>query len=1044
MSKTIPGDVTTESTKQYASEPVLIVQISTSVGNFFATKKLGNGDGLFDYNARGYIKSIDNLSDQIKTSSTGTARSISISLQYLSSEYKNVLTIGHACTVWQYFITSGGSLTSGLELFSGIVSSPISWNEEKDELTFDVISKVSDAEIGFSLDEEGSYSYTPDDQAYGKMWPIVYGNVRDVPSVQIQKSIVGKLTEQVNINSTTVDVEDGEDFTQTTAMIVLFGPVTCEGSFTGKTFTFTDINTAQFAAVSVASRPGGDPDEENYAVLWITGNLTVKDREFYSSTLGQSNYCYKQETVSGTTKCWFRSRWGSWTDDVWTDSFPSTITEIAGAIRDSWDVAANNYNHSFTVRADAPVVRIQADGFLHADSQVVYIASYKATTLLAVKAFRTIDGNKILCDVPSSYYASSTDDTLGSGILSRKIVMDIPLSKRDKEGWGDILYCCLTGVVSGNTSDIIDDIITDWTNFSSDSTTFISVATAIANYPSNFAVLQHVDAQQLSEQIAWQARCRLYLQVSTLYIEYIGIEPTPVNTITNDDIELKTSVFSLTDEVELITKFIAKWKDSYSPDSEINDHIIKENIADYGMIEQEYDFFIYNVKENVEKSASFWAHRFANIWKLVSFDSFMDNLNLEAGDAIQYNTNGLDLFDSNVKGTVERLVIDQHTGKMTLDFWLAVLAQEVDQDSEAWLTDGGDSLTDIDVSDCRLYDYEIEIEHSDVDDRSSSYIQTNTSTARQETLTGRVFPASIIQDSPNSDSILCEILNWNEPQWSEGRKPDYAVGEGVTHGGEPYMCIVAHTPSGANQPVATGNTWWMDLNSFAVEYTFADSSLNLDNMEQPLIVGLQIPVAYIGGTWTGFDLVTPKPLYEEVFAFKCTEVAPAATNLTCELVHFDNAPAWANATYYPKYKFVVEGSRLFEAKIAHDSITAANKPITGTLQASYWTEHTTAEVYFEIKGATNLDDLSNPLVEDDIVYAKYDGSQWNCIQTLYQAGIGSINYGKVNRVDVDHIGFYGVILYIFDATLWESPSDQSARDRFVSGGEGQVTMYNVA
>ena len=108
------------------------------------------------------------------------------------------------------------------------------------------------------------------------------------------------------------------------------------------------------------------------------------------------------------------------------------------------------------------------------------------------------------------------------------------------------------------------------------------------------------------------------------------------------------------------------------------------------------------------------------------------------------------------------------------------------------------------------------------------------------------------------------------------------------------------------------------------------------------------------------------------------------------------------------------------------------------------TEHTTAEVYFEIKGATNLDDLSNPLVEDDIVYAKYDGSQWNCIQTLYQAGIGSINYGKVNRVDVDHIGFYGVILYIFDATLWESPSDQSARDRFVSGGEGQVTMYNVA
>ena len=1019
--RTIPPGDQTELAKQYGAEPILVLKIVWSGGDtkYYATKGLGTEDGSTAANAIGSMMSIENFSEQITVGSAGSINNISVSLIGIRSYYDSNALQGKVCTVYQYFLASG-SLTTGTTMFVGKIASPITWAEDSDLLSFDVISHVPESEIGFALDRNGSYSYTPDDAAFDKMWPIIFGTCRDVPALQIQKSIVGKLTEQLNVDTTSVDVEGGEEFTQSTAMSVLFGVVACQGSFSDKEFTFTSINDARYTSISLASRPGGDTDEDNYAVLWLTGNLTVKGSYCYDSTLGQANFCYKQQTSGSNTKCWFRSKWGSWSDGVWTDAYPSTgINEIAGAIRPSWNQASYNYIHSFTVKADAPVLRLDTGGVVHADSQVLYVGSYVWASLKAVKAYRTVDGEKVLCNVPSSYYTEGGDSGKGSGVSSRIITMDLPLSKRDKEGWDDQLYCSYQISSLKNTADAIEEIITTWTSLTIDSSTFASVKTALTNYPSNFVVLSQSDALRLCENIAWQARCALRIVNNVVYIIYLSIEPLPTINVTDDDFEIMTTLLSLTDETDLITKFTANWKDSYAAEAKLQTHVLKENVSAYGLTQSEYDFNIFNVSEWVEKSATFWAHRYANIWKLVSFDSFLENMELQALDPVTLTTTAHGIVSSSVTGIVQNISIAQQDGKVRLDLWLPVISGTQTKDANAWLTDGGDSLIDVDISDLRLYDYEIEIEHSDEEDRNSSFEQQAIANAVQKTMLNKVIVGQLIEDLQPDTVIRCSVTSsWNEPEWNDGRTPGYIIGEGCTYNGDPYLAKTNHNPTQGNKPAPGGNSTWQDLLDFDVEFPYADPTAYLNAMEQPLLTGLMIPISWVGDAWVGFDLVSPKPFYEEIYAFKCTEVATAATNLTCKSIWFDNASAWANGTYIPKYSFRIASSRLFEATIPHDSVTALNHPITGSQGSYYWVEHTTVEVYFSIKGVTNLEDLSEPLAINDIVYAKYDGSQWNCIQTLYEGGSGAgVLHGKITQaVTLAGYSVYKFKIYEDDGT----------------------------
>ena len=897
MSRTVPANDLIEATKQFASEPIIIVKIFWSSGNkFYSSKKLGIGDGSTAANAIGLIMNIENFSEQIKVGNSGKINNLSIDIAGLRSYYDSNILYHTPCIIYQYF-WDDSSLTSGIVMFAGWIASPITWNESSDILSFDIISQVEDSEYGFSLNESGSYGYTPDEDAYDVPWPIVFGKCLNVPSIRIQTGATGKVIEPFLRTSTVLEVEGGEDFAQTpTELRLLIGSVVVTGEFDGKQLTLNLINEPRYTTITVAAVPGGDDDEDNFSVIWLTGNYDVKGSFLYSSTLEQYNYCYRQETVGGNTKVWCQNKWGTDASGVWVDTRPITINETAGAVRDSWIRYPENYIFGFIVKADAAVYRINTNGTIHTDSQVKYVAGLYADTVLDVKAYRTIDKKKILCNIPSSYYTKTAED-VGAGFNSSIITMDQLLSSRDKEGWDDDLYVSLDGIQSSNTSILLKWMIDTYSDYSTDSTSFTAGETALTNYPSNFVLFDQGDTMKICEEIAWQCRCSLRISNSIVYLRYLEAEPTVMDAIIDDDdFEIKTTHLVLSDETELITKFIAKWKRSYSPEDKIQTYIKEENSSTYGLIKGEYNFWIYNVKEHVERATTFWAHRYANLWKLLSFDTFTDVINLEAGDSVRLMTTSHDIVSSYLTTLAESVSIDK--GLIHLNLWLPVIAGSQTQDANAW-DDSVDSLTDIDTSDLREFNYEVELEESEAVSKSS--------------------------------------LN---------------------------------------------------------------RSLDRDDYED-----IQEDIVFYASSTTA-----------RIFRFIATQDAPAQKFITSTLNYFYTVPGWSSNLYYALTRFVMHTNRLFYCKQAHEADVIVTQPISGSGWTAFWTEMTSPSINFKIKGATNLDDLSEPLVTNDLLYAYYDIATftWKSVQILYEGGSGSgIQYARISQV-VTHAAETEYEMYLID------------------------------
>jgi hypothetical protein len=83
--------------------------------------------------------------------------------------------------VYQWF--EGIALEDRFMLYEGEIASPITWDEGDRTLFFEVITKLADQEVGFSL-EEGNFPHAPDD-LIGKPWPLCFGHVQNVPALRL-------------------------------------------------------------------------------------------------------------------------------------------------------------------------------------------------------------------------------------------------------------------------------------------------------------------------------------------------------------------------------------------------------------------------------------------------------------------------------------------------------------------------------------------------------------------------------------------------------------------------------------------------------------------------------------------------------------------------------------------------------------------------------------------------------------------------------------------------------------------------------------------
>lgn len=713
--RTISAGGLAKLTQTHGTEPVIILEIQwTDGGSIYRYADIDiEAEGV-----RGVIMEVGGLDNVITVSgvssgTTGESQQLSFTLSDHEGTIKEILDTNdvHKRPAWVYQWYKGLAFSDRFLLFKGQVSSPIEWHEGDRTIRLDVINQIEDAEVGFSI-EEGNFSFLPED-LIGKPWPLVFGTCIHVPALKIRSPYKGTLRTGFGVH----------DFTKE-AKLDQLQHMCCPLVFRG--FYVTSQIGGQEARPIFAQEPGCYCQRQ--ATLAELESELALERSYEFSTIeiiggdifpqGQTitlDICGARVTgkFTGTIDnptTTFNVQ-GYVHPEFATTTVPPTINFLGCEVRSlaSYAEQYNTQGGTFASRDQvlfAPIVCGEEDNdttnlgwdyfatfptadffwaepgcevFFVGDEEIVYVVNLLPSTILRVAAFRTYDsGVRELVTVPQSYYTTRLSDF--NGYTVTEIVMTRPLSRR-AEGWEDDIYVSQTSSVGPNTVDIIEWLITKYTSFVVDSTSFNDVRTKIDNYPSNFPLLERRNIIEVLKDIAFQARCALYLRNDTFFIRYLSEEPDTNITITEDDVLPNSLIIGHTETEELVTKFVARWIYDHSKD-EPNTAIYRYNVKKYGTQEREFNFFIYNILELVTKSATFWLIRMANTWRRLKLKTPLNKLQAEVFDVAEVTLD--DFANGPIKCLIEQASYDSETHEISFDMWTPVRSGERETYDFAW------------------------------------------------------------------------------------------------------------------------------------------------------------------------------------------------------------------------------------------------------------------------------------------------------------------------------------------------------------------------
>lgn len=707
--RTLTAEALAKIATQYGSKPVNILAVQWQEGGsyiYYADRDIEGIDGK--------IITISEIDAVISISDSSDSQAVQVVLSDHDGDLKGIIdTVDvhlKSAKVYQYF-QGMSSLDEKFLVFKGQVNSPVEWDERGRTLSFTIVSKIEDAEVGFSVDE-GVFPFAPDELT-GKPWPLVFGTCIDVPALRAVSPYSGTLGTGVGIVDFTLPYlitaaerltcpivyratgaqvsqvgagynitiggiyaeDDGcqldrcaaiERFTtayqeqlavQSSTMRIIGGKrfpqgavITLEidnGQFTGRFDGTEDVPTDVF---TIISRKHPDYDELIARMDYnaVRAELEAQRRE------GLVSRCISNGSNSSAPED------GEILLDVWGNPPDGSRTRVEESELTQRVFNATPTSTFFWVNPGATVRLVD-------DAEIIYIANILPSTVIRVSAKRQLDNGTFVVTVPESYYTVRTTDYTSYDVT--EIVFSKPLSSFG-DGWDDdSVVVTMTSSVGPNTVDIIQWLIEKYTGSSIDSTSFVAVKAKLTNYPSNFAVLDRPNILRLLSDIAYQARCAIFLRDDTFYLLYLSELPTPVATITESDIDAGSLVLSHSPTEELITKYTATWKSRYSQESD-NTMIFRHNVAKYGTHDSEINYFIYNINDYVKKSATFWLIRKANTWRLVKFKTPLQLMNLETFDPITLDVSSIS--DSPVVCVLTKASYDSESKSMSFEAWTPI------------------------------------------------------------------------------------------------------------------------------------------------------------------------------------------------------------------------------------------------------------------------------------------------------------------------------------------------------------------------------------
>ena len=702
MAKTLTAAASTSLSTRFGTEPIILLRVSWASGvTYYAGKDLAFGSIV----ALPYLLSMGQITHQQKLDNISAIGTVQFQLDDATSHVKNRIdaAVVEDTPVRIYLHYEGNAEADLITLFDGVIRSQVEWSEGDRIFTANAETQFEGGIFGFvpQVSDYADLHYS----AVGKAWPVAYGSPIHVPCVAARLAAVAQMSEDWQTPQSGLspampqdfDVVDSSEFPQATTVDVSINGWIFRGSFNGNTFTVEEENLPKYQALEIEAFPAGDPVAENLRWARLASDTLIVGHHVQISWpdgTQSTNYVVRQRGRNIE----FSQIWSRPNALQYQLQPGDTISQVAKTPRVGWEnsfFASAEHQQAGILTSNGTVTQAT---FAFSNGQIIrrwdpgspdlHVASILSGTIRSVYAWRTVEGRREFVAVPSNLYTKREGTPTIAGLPVTGVTMSVPLTELD-QGWESQIFITLTSSIGPNVADIIQHIIETYTSLPVDAASFAAVNTAVANYPAHFAVTSTITAFKLAEQVAWQARCALIVTEGVVKIKYLGTEPASDITVTTAEVIAQSLSLTYTPVNDLVTQFEGMWAPDMVQEKQTLLH--RENVDTHGLRRRAFEFFIYNIRSLADKSASFWAHRFANVWRLARMSHTMQIQELEPFDIASLNLSTV-IAPAPVKSELRALQLDTVNWVSAMEVWLPSVAGTVTVDANAWQDDSGDTL----------------------------------------------------------------------------------------------------------------------------------------------------------------------------------------------------------------------------------------------------------------------------------------------------------------------------------------------------------------
>jgi hypothetical protein len=201
--KTFSSGIDSKLNATTGTEPILVVGIQWANGDetLYSDRKVAGEDYPYPK-----VLAIGNFDTSMAVKGTSDSLNAHVQLDDTDNSLKEIsknIDI-HKTPVRIYLLFNGMQLSEKVLLFDGELVTPVKWNESDRTLSFDILSKLEGRVVGFSM-EEGDFPDIPE-EALGKAWPLVFGEVCHIPTVKVRAPRQGYLLNGLGIHDWTLEI----------------------------------------------------------------------------------------------------------------------------------------------------------------------------------------------------------------------------------------------------------------------------------------------------------------------------------------------------------------------------------------------------------------------------------------------------------------------------------------------------------------------------------------------------------------------------------------------------------------------------------------------------------------------------------------------------------------------------------------------------------------------------------------------------------------------------------------------------------------------